>query len=96
MKCIFCKDAAEMNMSWLFHPNGLDQLEKRTGGNFCGSCAAKVWERVSTVPSCCSSTCIRPPQNPDTDPWKDAFCSGENPAITCAREEYRRYVNAKV
>ena len=76
MKCEASRDcggAAEMNLSWLFHPNGLDAAEKRTGGNFCGACSTRIWEKVSQSPSCVSSAVIRKPQKLDDDPWKSSW-----------------------
>lgn len=56
-----CKQLVEVNLTWSVHSKGLDNPATRTGGNFCGSCAAIIWERVSQVPFACGTAICEEP-----------------------------------
>lgn len=64
-----CDQPAEARMTWLIHTGGLDKTPERVGGNYCGSCAAMVWDRVSRNDFTCSSAILEEPRN-----MKDASC----------------------
>lgn len=57
MRCSMggCSEIAETNLTWLV---GTENGEQRTGGNFCGSCAAMAWNAISVVPRCVSSAIV--------------------------------------
>ena len=49
-----CNELAAVNMTWLVTAANT----KRTGGNFCKSCASNIWSIVSQSPLACSSVIL--------------------------------------
>jgi hypothetical protein len=64
LKCSLtnCDQIPEINMTWLIHINGVDNKPQRNGGNFCGSCASMIYEKIALIPNVVSSIICADPK----------------------------------